>query len=219
LRGGENLKTVKHVGPSYIDVSTIFNSGAGIPESFLRGCGVPEIFIRHLPALFLQPIQFHACFISYSTADRLFARKLHDRLQARGIRCWLDEHQMRQRSVSLKRIERGFHAGDKVLLCCSRASLTSWWIDDEIDSACEKEPRLAQDGCQEVHAIIPLDLDGYLLSDEWRSGRKDEMLSRPAPDFTGWENDDAKFDEQLERLVTSLRTEPGAREAPADPSR
>ena len=33
-------------------------------------------------------------FYSYSHADKSFARRLHDGLQGRGIRCWLDEHQM-----------------------------------------------------------------------------------------------------------------------------
>jgi hypothetical protein len=36
-----------------------------------------------------KPIEFYSCFISYSHADREFARLLYDTLQGRGVRCWL----------------------------------------------------------------------------------------------------------------------------------
>ena len=60
----------------------------------LRGCGVPENFIAYAKSLVENPIEFYSCFISYSHADASFARRLHDALQGRGIRCWLDEHQL-----------------------------------------------------------------------------------------------------------------------------
>src|ERR1039457_224253 len=41
-----------------------------------------------------QAIEFYSCFISYSHAEKPFAYRLHDTLQSRGIRCWLDEHQV-----------------------------------------------------------------------------------------------------------------------------
>ncbi len=41
-------------------------------------------------------------------------------------------------------VDRGIRLWDKVLLCCSGASLTSWWVEKEISAALEKE-RLAAD--------------------------------------------------------------------------
>ncbi len=41
-----------------------------------------------------MPIEFYSCFVSYSHADKSFARRLYDTLQGRGIRCWLDEHEL-----------------------------------------------------------------------------------------------------------------------------
>lgn len=90
----EGLDTTVHHTRSEITVSTIFNSKGRIPEKFLRGCGVPEILIALLPSLFESAFEYCSCFISYSHKDKPFAQRLYDTLQALGIRCWLDEHQV-----------------------------------------------------------------------------------------------------------------------------
>lgn len=207
LSGVQNLETVKHIGPSYIAISTIFKSGGDVPKVFLRGCGIPENFIQQLPSLLSQPIEFASCFISFSYADRPFAIKLHDQLQARGIRCWLDEHQTRPRDESIQRVERGISKWDRILLCCSEAALKSWWIDNEINKAFTKEQQLMQVEGKRFLSLISIDLDGYMFKRDWQSGRKNEILARLAADFTGWETDNAKFEEQFEKVIIALRAD------------
>ncbi|HKP71316.1 MAG TPA: toll/interleukin-1 receptor domain-containing protein, partial [Pyrinomonadaceae bacterium] len=130
LNEAKGLDSITHLGPSTIGIDTLYLSRGNIPEVFLRGCGVPENFITHMRSLVegAQPIQFYSCFISYSHADKSFARRLHDALQGRGIRCWLDEHQLLPGDDIYKMVDQGIRLWDKVLLCCSKDSLTSWWV-------------------------------------------------------------------------------------------
>ena len=46
------------------------------PRRVVRGAGAPEEFITHMKSLVANPIEFHSCFISYSTKDQEFAKRL-----------------------------------------------------------------------------------------------------------------------------------------------
>jgi uncharacterized protein YjbI with pentapeptide repeats len=218
-----DLSTVKglgdltHSAPSSIGIETVFISKGKIPEIFYRGAGLDENFINHIPSFVNQPIQFYSCFISYSHKDKLFAQRLHDQLQGKGIRCWLDEHQMLPGDDIYEQVDRGIRHWDKVLLCCSESSLTSWWVDNELSTAFKKEQRLMKDRGKKVLSLIPLNIDGYMFSDQWESGKKTQVLERLAADFTGWEKDNDKFEKQFERVVKALRTEEVGREIPPEP--
>ena len=216
LSRAKGVETISHWGPSEISISTIYRSGGNIPEVFLLGAGVPEPFIGYMKSLVaaMSPVEFYSCFISYSHVDKAFARRLHDSLQARGIRCWLDEHQLLPGDDIYHEVDRGIRLWDKMLLCCSESSLKSWWVDNEIGTAFDKEQQLMKDReGTKVQVLVPLNLDGYLFTDKWQSGYQTQVKRRLAADFTEASNA-GKFAEQVERLIKALRADEGAREKP-----
>ena len=213
----KGLEEVIHHRPSTVGTDTLYMSEGKIPEVFLRGAGVHENLIAYLPSL-VNPgaIEFYSCFISYNHREKSFASRLHDQLQMRGVRCWLDEHQTLPGDDIYDAIDRGIRLWDKVFLCCSQASLNSWWVNDEIDKALEKERRLLQERGKKVLVIIPLNLDDYLFSG-WQDGRATTIRKRLAADFTGWEQDNAKFEREFERVVKALRADERSREPSPEP--
>jgi hypothetical protein len=203
------LDSAKHLGPCTVGVDTLFLSKGRIPEQFLRGCGVPEDLITYLPSFAGTAFDYFSCFISHNKADKQFARQLHDRLQGKGIRCWLDEKQLNPGDDLYHEIDRGIRVWDKVLLCASKDSLASGWVDDEITIALEKEKELLKTTKRNLLKIIPLDLDGFMFSDEWQSGYRAMIRKRVAADFTKWKSDADEFERQFERVVRALRTDGG----------
>ena len=109
-------------------------------------------------------------------------------------------------------IDRGIRFWDKVLLCCSQASLTSWWVDHEINKAFEKERRLMKERGAKVLALVPLNLNNFLS--KWTSGKAEEVKSRLATDFIGWKRSNKKFETEFDRVLWALRADEGAREVP-----
>jgi hypothetical protein len=181
LTSVRGLATFHHYGPSTLDHRTLAQSGP-LPIIFLRGCGLNdwEIEVTKLYQPGLTPtqindilyriyglradplIQFYSCFISYNHTDAVFAHSLHARLQDRGIRCWLDEHQMLPGDDLYTQIDRGIRLWDKVLLCCSTAALTSWWIDYEIDLAFEKERNLMRTRGEKVGSVLKVEMKAQI---------------------------------------------------------
>jgi hypothetical protein len=118
LSTAKHLDTCIHLGPSTLDRGTLLKSKS-LPIAFLRGCGLPESFINGLPLA----REFYSCFISYSSADESFARKLHGDLQEHGVRCWFAPKDMRIGDGIRLSIDQAIMEFDKLLLVLSNKSV------------------------------------------------------------------------------------------------
>jgi len=192
----QGLSEVVHIGASTLSLAALTSFRDVVPSTFLRGSGVSDQFIECARSL-LGASQFYSAFISYSHSDKLFTQRLHDALQSKGIRCWLDDKDAEVGGDILDLVNNAIRRHDRLLLCCSRASLTSSWVDRELNITLDKERR------EQRKTILPLNLDGFLF-DGYEGKFAGELRSRVAPDFTGWASDPVEFDNQVARVVRAL---------------
>jgi TIR domain len=198
LGGCKNLDAINHDGPSTIDIRTLQRSGP-LPLAFLRGVGLPDKLIDYLPSLLDQATQFYSVFISYSTKDEEFARRLHADLQNNGVRCWFDAEDMKIGAKIRDVIEEAIRLRDKVLLVLSEASIASTWVEGEVEKAFEEERQ--RGGL----VLFPVRLDDVVLTTKaaWAGHLR---RTRHIGDFRAWKDHDA-YQHTLERLLRELRVE------------
>jgi predicted nucleotide-binding protein len=79
-------------------------------------------------------------FISHSSEDKDFARKLTRDLAAHGIRPWLDEAEILPGDSIVQEISQGIDQADYLLVILSPASVNSTWVNHEVGLAFAKNP-------------------------------------------------------------------------------
>lgn len=194
----KNLETVRHEGPSNIGINTIYKSRGNIPEKFLRGCGVPKDFLTYMRSLTAKAIEFYSCFISYSSKDEDFAKRLYSDLQSEGVRCWFAPEDLKIGDKFRVRIDESIRLYDKLILILSGNSVSSEWVGDEVEAALEKE-----EGQEGKVVLFPLRLDGAVM--EIRSGWPAKVRrTRHIGDFSDWKNHDS-YKKAFERLMRDLK--------------
>ncbi len=197
LSKAKGLETVYHVLPSTIGIDTIYKSQGKIPELFLRGCGVPDDFITYMRSLVAHPIQFYSCFISYSSKDEDFANRLYADLQNKGVRCWFAPEDLKIGDKFRNRIDESIRVYDKLLLVLSENSVSSRWVEKEVETALEREEE------QKKTMLFPVRLDNAV--DELKVGwPADVRRDRHIGDFTRWKDHDS-YQKAFERLIRDLK--------------
>ena len=121
----KGLDACTHMGPSTIDHRTLQRSGR-LPLAFLRGCGLPDRLIDYLPSLLEEAIQYYSCFISYSSKDDAFAKRLHADLQNTGVRCWFAPHDLPIGAKTWDAIDAAIRVRDKLLLILSKSAISRY---------------------------------------------------------------------------------------------
>ena len=218
LSRARGLSDVEHVHPSAFDSDTFRLTANGMahasdPERseilrFFLSAGVDEQVLSVVRSWIGKPIEFFSAFISHSSLDKMFARRLYDDLRGLGVKCWFDEKQVLPGDDILTEIDRGVRMWDRLILICSRNSLsarTGWWVEQELQRALDKERKMRDKVCKPYMAFIPITIDDFVFSD-WDSPNRATVLARHVGDFRNWKNADAYAD-ALEKLKRALDRE------------
>lgn len=197
------LDQCRHIGPSVLSFDTARRSYEKLDEAFLRACGVSEGVLQHWKSLFGHPAERVSCFIRYMPDDATFAEPLHEAAQKKGLRCWLDEMPSSSPARRGHLTSTAYETDERVLLCVSKASLTSGWITDELERIFEREKRLKAETGRDVRLLYPLNLDGFLFSGTWKN-KHEKTVAKLAVDFVGWRRNNAKLDQEVTKLLALL---------------
>jgi uncharacterized protein YjbI with pentapeptide repeats len=198
------LERVHHKGPSTIGIDTIFRSDGNIPESFLRGAGVPDNFITYARSLVGSAVNFYSCFISYSTKDEEFARRLYSRMRDDHLRVWFAPEDIKAGLKIHEQLEQAIQMHDRLLVVLSENSLQSEWVMTEIRNARQVELR------ENRRKLFPIRLVDFDAIRKWKCFDADsgkdlaiEVREYFIPDFSNWKDHDS-FEKAVIRLLRDL---------------
>lgn len=212
------LETAIHLGPSHISLDAVVNSKGKIPEPFLRGCGlqeweieavklyqpdlspgrVSEILYRVHELRTNPAVQFHSSFISYSSKNHAFAEALYNQLQATGVRCWFAPEDIKIGDKFRQRIDEAVRIHDKLLLILSKESIASVWVEEEVESALEKERK------RKKTVLFPIRIDDAVIKSKkaWAASLR---RMRHIGDFSQWKDHDS-YSKAFDRLLRDLKS-------------
>jgi hypothetical protein len=160
---------------------------------------VPEDFITYMKSLVGKAIEFYSCFISYSSQDDAFARRLHADLQQKGVRCWFAPEDLKIGDKFRMRIDESIRIYDKLMVVLSQNSIESTWVEKEVETAFEKEQR------EKKVVLFPIRLDdAVMVTDQpWAA---DIRRTRHIGDFRAWKDHD-QYQKSFERLLRDLKAQ------------
>ena len=145
-----------------------------------------------------EAFEFSSCFISYSSKDQLFAERLYADLRKRGIQCWFAPENLRIGERLRTGIDESIRMYDKLLLILSKHSISSGWVEREVETAMEREQSQGQT------VLFPIRLDDTVM--EIKNGwAADIRRMRNIGDFRWWENP-RLYQRSFERLLRDLKT-------------
>lgn len=195
----KGIESVHHDARSFISIDTIFRSKGRIPIEFLRGAGVPENFIEYMQSLVGTVFEYYSCFISYSSQDQEFAKRLHVDLQGKGVRCWFAPEDLKIGDKFRPAFDEAIRMHDKLMVVLSTSSVKSTWVEKEVETAFEKERQ------QRRLVLFPIRVDDAVMETD-EAWAADIRRTRHIGDFRDWKNHDS-YKKAFERLLRDLKSE------------
>lgn len=197
LRTVKGLDTIHHLGPSTIGLDTISLSKGTIPEAFLLETGNAEVLLDCIQSLGEAPFDYSKCFISYSSEDLAFVKRLHRDLQSKGVQCWFAPASLRTGDKFKMEIDESIRHCDKLLVILSTHSVISGWVEHEVGIARHRE----SNGKRLIIMPILLEATAMRCKKEWV---KYIQKNRHIGEFVHWHNS-SQYQRALSQLLTHLK--------------
>ncbi|MDF1741963.1 MAG: toll/interleukin-1 receptor domain-containing protein [Verrucomicrobiales bacterium] len=139
-------------------------------------------------------------FLSHSSNDKFFARKLAEKLSQVGVKVWIDEAELRIGDSLLEKISSAIQGSDFVGAVLSHNSVKSNWVQKELAMAMDREI-----GGKQV-VVLPILIESCTIPPF--------LADKLYADFTDPDDFDRPFLKVLHALGVSIPTTP---EPPAEP--
>jgi hypothetical protein len=212
------LDSVVHLCRSIVDIHSVLCFRDPMPVKFLRGCGLSEEEIVHFQERAQKRLRLASCFLSYCSTEETFAARLHNDLQAAGIRCWKWNHEAQVCEELLALAGPTAGTGEKIVLLASRHSLTYDPVNEEISRIIEEENRRADSKALltspgEVNILQPVRVDNFFFdrADDgtpyWNHPYREAVINRPILDAVGWDTKREKYLQARKHLIRTLTTQ------------
>jgi hypothetical protein len=129
-----------------------------------------------------SPIE-RTCFISYSSRDDDFAKKLDGDLRQRGVKCWFAPRDLPIGAKTRHGIDEAIRTHDRMIIILSEHSIRSSWVEKEVETAFEREAATGQT------ILMPIRLDSSVMetNEAWAS---DIRRQRNIGNFSEWQDYD-----------------------------
>ncbi|MPR35136.1 toll/interleukin-1 receptor domain-containing protein [Salmonirosea aquatica] len=191
------LNDVQHLDRSHMGTDTLQKSNGKIPSSLLVNCGISAEMQDYLSIFQQKSINYYSCFISYSSLDEQFVRKLHTYLDHNKIDCWFAPEDMKIGDKIRSSIDSAINIHDKVILIISENSINSQWVEQEVEKALERERR------ENRIVLFPLAIDEKVFSIDvgWASYLRN---NRNIAFFSNWHSND-HFTKAANRVIKDLK--------------
>jgi hypothetical protein len=206
------LESLHHLTASFLGVDTVYLSKGLIPTEFLKGVGVPNDFVAFAASLAEKPVEFYSCFISYSTKDEEFARRLHMRMREANMRVWFAPEDLKGGKKLHEQLFEAIQIHDRLLIVLSEHSIQSEWVMTEIRKARETEKK------EKRRKLFPIRLTDFETLRDWTCFDADtgkdlavEVREYFIPDFSNWkvlaDGHPAAFEAAFAKLKRDLEAE------------
>lgn len=191
------LDTIQHVGRSHMGTDTLQKSKGKLPISLLKNCGITSEIQDYLSQSQQSIINYYSCFISYSSKDEVFVRKLHHFLTSNKIKCWFAPEDLKIGDKIRSSTDVAINLQDKVILIISKNSLNNQWVENEVEKALERERK------EDKIVLFPLAIDNKIF--ETNSGWASYLLNtRNIAFFSEW-HDENEFLKVANRVIRDLK--------------